>query len=140
MDLGSVDWWSVLAELDRRRADALQHGDPSGLEGYAVPDSPAWRGDAALVASLSDAGAHPVGLGAAVLAIEDVIGCGSDACLVVVDQRSAYAIVDAQGGTVESVPAAAARRWRITLASMAPGEGIGPADPGWRVRQVEAIP
>jgi hypothetical protein len=47
-----------------------------------------------------------------------------------VDQRSAYALVDAQGSVVESVPEAGLTRWWVTLIRDAEG------DSQWRVADV----
>ncbi len=51
----------------------------------------------------------------------------------VVDQRSAYSLVDARGEVVERVPAAGLMRWSVTVAEE-------PSDPlGWRVVDVTAV-
>jgi len=127
---GSPDWWEVLAELDRRRAQALTALDTDRIEDYAQPGSAAWQSDTALVADLRARGLRPQGLTSRVLAVERAESSGSQAQVQVVDQRSAYTLVDAQGSVVESVPEAALTRWSVTLAED-PG---GP--PGWRVVDV----
>jgi outer membrane receptor protein involved in Fe transport len=42
---------------------------------------------------------------------------GGGVSLVIVDQRSAYELQDSSGATVDGVPASAARRWQLTLAT-----------------------
>ena len=126
------DWWAVLAELDRRRAQALTALDPDLLAAYAHPGSAAWSADATVVADLRERGLHPEGLTSRVLAVERSERQGEQVRVQVVDQRSAYALVDDRGSVVQSVPEAGLTRWTVTLAQE-------PADPlGWRVVDVTA--
>ncbi len=136
---GEPDWWSVLAELDRRRAVALAATDPALLGDYAQPGTPAWESDEALVADLSARGLHPDGLTTHVLAIERVDRDGPEVTIWAVDRRSGYALVDDAGETVQAVDPGLASRWAITLARVAadgatPDEAApdaaGPGDPG----------
>jgi hypothetical protein len=130
---GPPDWWEVLAELDRRRARALTALDPDLVADYARPGSAAWSADIGLVADLRERGLRPQGLGSRVLAVERADLGGGLARVQVVDQRSAYALVDARGEAVESVPAAGLTRWSVTVAEE-------PSDPvGWRVVEVTAV-
>lgn len=133
-----TDWWSVLELLDGRRARALQEVDPTALPSYAARGSPAWRADAALVADLERAGRRPVGLGSRLVAIESARPCPTEAaaCLVMVDQRGAYTVVDGEGVVVEEVPQADPTRWQITLV---PEEQPTSLDPGWRVSEVTGL-
>ena len=126
----SPDWWEVLAELDRRRARALTALDTDLIEDYAEPGSAAWESDAALVGDLRARGLRPQGLTSRVLAVERSERRGGQAQVQVVDQRSAYTLVDAHGLVVESVPQARLTRWSVTLAEAT-------RDPlGWRVVEV----
>lgn len=134
--IDAVDWWAVLAVLDERRADALRQGDPAALGAYAVPGSPAWEVDADLLSRLGVAGLRPEGLRTQLIAIEQAGGCDGSACVVLVDRRGPYALVDAQGAAVEQVPAADSQRWRLTLDPVAV---VDASDPGWRLREVEPI-
>lgn len=59
--------------------------------------------------------------------------------LRVVDRRSAYSLVDPAGEVVQEVPAAAERRWQLTLVRL-PDEQASADDPGWRVHRVEPVP
>ncbi len=129
----SPDWWQVLAELDRRRARALTALDPDLLADYAQSGSPAWSADAALVSDLRERGLRPQGLTSRVLAVERSERQGGRAKVQVVDQRSAYTLVDAQGSVVELVPQAGLTRWWVTLVLDA-GDDLG-----WRVADVTAV-
>ncbi len=166
--LQGVDWWSVVAELDARRSEALETADPAGLAGYAQPGSAAWRADEALIADLAARGLRPLGLRAAVMAIERAEVAGSEVRLQVVDQRSAYDLIDVDGSVHSRVEAAGPARWSIVLAPVQPREGEAPGasdpavapgtdadaepdperagvepevavDPGWRVVSVELL-
>jgi eukaryotic-like serine/threonine-protein kinase len=127
------DWWRVFAELDRRRARALTALDPELLADYAQAGSPAWSADAALVSDLRERGLRPRGLTSRVLAVERSERQGEQAKVQVVDQRSAYSLVDAQGSVVELVPQAGLTRWWVTLSREA-GDDLG-----WRVADVTAV-
>ncbi len=127
------DWWQVFAELDRRRARALTALDPELLADYAQSGSPAWSADAALVSDLRERGLRPQGLTSRVLAVERSERQGERAKVQVVDQRSAYSLVDAQGSVVELVPQAGLTRWWVTLSREA-GDDLG-----WRVADVAAV-
>jgi hypothetical protein len=123
----------VLAELDRRRARALSALDSTLVSDYARPESAAWSADTGLVAELQARGLRPQGLGARVLAVERADLRSGQARVQVVDQRSAYSLVDAHGEVVERVPAAVLTRWSVTLVEE-------PTDPvGWRVVDVTAV-
>lgn len=136
-----VDWWGVLAELDRRRADALAARDPFAVAGYAREGSPAWQADIETIARLTDGGVAPVGMRTRVVAIEQAEASpeyleGGAARLVLVDERSAYDLVDPMGERVREVPGTDPRRWQVELAHVA-----SPApDPGWRLTQVVPLP
>jgi hypothetical protein len=67
-----------------------------------------------------------------VVAVERSEGSGDRVRVQVVDQRSAYTLVDAQGAVVESVPEAGLTRWWVTLTRDAG------ADPQWRVADVRS--
>jgi phospholipase C len=85
-----------------------------------------------VVADLRERGLHPEGLTSRVLAVERSEWQGEQVRVQVVDQRSAYALVDDRGSVVQSVPEAGLTRWTVTLAQE-------PADPlGWRVVDVTA--
>lgn len=148
---GEPDWWSVLAELDRRRAMALAATDPAMLGDYAQLGSPAWESDEALVSDLSARGLQPEGLTTHVLAIERVDRDGAEVAIWAVDRRSGYTLLDDEGEMVQAVEPGLPSRWAITLAQVAPdgaaGAGGDPADrgerpvahgsdPGWRVVRV----
>ena len=137
---GDVDWWSVLGELDVRRSAAIESLDLAALDAYALVDSPAWQADAALIADLQQRELRPAGLSTQVIAIEeatpiDAEGSGVAAAvqLVIVDRREAYSLVDPAGDTVQAVPPAESRRWRMVLQ---PGEDDGA---GWLVRSAEEV-
>jgi hypothetical protein len=133
LSAGPPDWWEVLAELDRRRARALSALDPDLVADYARPGSPAGTADLGLVADLRARGLRPQGLGSRVLAVERAALQAGQARVQVVDQRSAYSLLDARGDVVERVPAAALTRWSVTLAEE-------PTDPvGWRVVDVSVV-
>ena len=139
---GGVDWWGVLAELDAQRSAALESLDLSVLDAYAVVDSPAWQADAALVTDLQQRELRPAGLSTQLIAIEEVspIDAQGDSSagtveLVIVDRREEYTLVDPAGDTVQTVPAADSRRWRMVVQP-----GGDPDDgPGWLVRSVEEV-
>jgi hypothetical protein len=135
-----VDWWSVLAQLDQARASALAAREVSDLDAYTVPGSPAWGQDAGLIGDLHERGLTPVGLTTRVVGMEEApeeggLDSGTVVELVIVDERSAYSLVDDGGAVIEQVPVSGLRRWRITLVGSDPaGEA-----PGWRLRSVEAL-
>jgi hypothetical protein len=107
--------------------------DPDLVADYARPGSAAWSADIGLVADLQERGLRPQGLSSRVLAVERADLGGGAARVQVVDQRSAYALVDAHGEVVERVPAAGLTRWSVTVAAQ-------PSDPvGWRVVDVTAV-
>ena len=130
---GSPDWWAVLAELDQRRGRALSALDSDLIKDYAQPGSAAWDSDAALLADLRARGLRPQGLNSRVVAVERSEGSGGRVQVQVVDQRSAYTLVDARGAVVESVPEAGLTRWWVTLIRHAGG------DPEWRVADVSSL-
>jgi hypothetical protein len=123
----------VLAELDRRRGEALTSLDPDRVSAYSQPKSAAWSADTELVADLRARGLRPQGLVSRVLAVERAELRGAQARVQIVDQRSAYSLVDAHGEVVESVPEAGLTRWSVTLAQ----EPMDPA--GWRVVDVAQV-
>lgn len=134
------DWWSVLAQLDQARASALAAREVSDLDSYAVPDSPAWHQDADLIGDLHKRGLTPVGLMARLVGIEqapDGTDQGPEAVveLVIVDERSAYSLVDDAGAVVEQVPASGLRRWRVRLVGSVPAG----AATGWRLHSAGAV-
>ncbi len=137
--IDDTDWWATLADLDRRRARALQLVDAGSLISYAEPGSAAHRADERIVAQLAESGLRPVGFGSRLVAVESAGPCPDaiSACLVVVDRRGAYALVDAAGDVVHEVPETGSSRWVITLV---PGAATDDGDPGWRVRKVVADP
>ena len=109
------DWWAVLAELDRRRTATLGGLDLDALAEHALPAAPAWDADAALLADLQERGLRPRGLTSRVLAVERADRQGDRARLLIVDQRSAYELVDAEGEPIDRVDAAVPTRWAVTL-------------------------
>ena len=109
------DWWAVLAELDRRRTATLGGLDLDALADHALPAAPAWDADAALLADLQERGLRPRGLTSRVLAVERADRQGDRARLLIVDQRSAYELVDAEGEPIDRVDAAVPTRWAVTL-------------------------
>lgn len=138
---GQVDWWAVLAQLDMARASALAAREVSDIEAYAMPGSPAWKQDADLIEDLQERGLVPVGLTTRLVAFEQApdgtdLGPEEVLDLVVVDERSAYALVDDGGAVVEQVVASGLRRWRVRLA------GSGTANEGltWRLHSAEPMP
>lgn len=126
---GEPDWWSVLAELDRRRAMALAATDPALLGEYAQLGSPAWESDEALVSDLSARGLQPEGLTTHVLAIERVDRDGAEVAIWAVDRRSGYTLLDDAGEMVQAVEPGLPSRWAITLAQVAP-DGATPDEAG----------
>ena len=123
------NWWAVLAELDTRRSAALAALDLDSLAEHALPGSPAWDADAALLADLQEQGLRPDGLTSRVLAVERVERQGVRAQVQIVDQRSAYALVDARGEVVDRVEAAPRATWSVSLQQRE-------ADRGWRIVEV----
>ena len=138
---GPVDWWSVLAELDRARASALAARAVSALDEYAASGSPAWDQDAGLIGDLEARGLAPVGLTTHLVGIERAPeeadrAPGAVVELVIVDERSDYSLVDDAGAVVEEVPASGLRRWRVRLAgSASPDGGFR-----WLLQAVEPMP
>ena len=82
------------------------------------------------MSDLQERGLRPQGLTSRVLAVERSERQGERARVQVVDQRSAYSLVDAQGSVVERVPQAGLTRWWVTLS-----RDVGD-DPQWRVADV----
>ena len=167
------DWWAVLDELDRARSRALVEREPMDLATYAAPGSAMWAQDTALIEGLLARGLTPLGLGTRLIAIEqapepdgvghsaypslgsestgDEAGPGpnsgpaGDVVLVIVDERSAYTLEDAEGVVAQRVPASGLRRWRVALVPAAgrpdgSDRPDGPDGPAWRIRSVEAVP
>ncbi len=132
---GEPDWWALLAELDAARTAALVARDPGAVAGYAVPDSAAWRADTDLIAELRRLALAPQGLATRLVAVEEVRReSGGAAVVTLVDQRSAYGLLDPQGRTVAQVPASGSRRWQVDLVGPAAGSDR------WRIREVRAVP
>lgn len=136
--MAEVDWWTVLAELDRRRAQVLSSGDPAGITSYAVPGSTAHRSDEAMLADLAARAVRPEGLSSRVLAIEDVTVSDVGVRIQMVDLRSAYRLLDVNSGEVtQRVEPAGATRWLLTVLPSSPALADGvEGDPGWRVQSV----
>lgn len=135
-----MDWWSVLAQLDQSRASALAAREVSDLDAYTVPGSPAWDQDVGLIGDLHERGLTPVGLTTRVVGMEEAPeegdpDTGTLVELVIVDERSAYSLVDDGGAVIEQVPVSGLRRWRITLVGSDPEAGA----PRWRLRSVAAL-
>ena len=130
------DWWTVMAELDRRRTLALGEVDAGLLSSYAVPGSPAWEADSSLLADLSGRGLRPQALTSTIVAIERVDRQGTEALARVVDRRSSYSLVDSSGAVAQVVPASGPVRWEVTLRRGEARDG----DPGWRVAGVVQVP
>ena len=132
---GERDWWALLAELDAARTAALVARDPGAVAGYAVPDSAAWRADTDLISELRRLALAPQGLATRLVAVEEVRHeSGGAATVTLVDQRSAYGLLDPQGRTVAQVPASGSRRWQVDLVGPAAGSDR------WRIREVRAVP
>lgn len=131
----SVDWWTVIEELDARRGAALAATDVEALDGYLMAGSSAWQADAALITDLQERAVRPVGLRTQLVAIEDVAAAATAVEVVLVDQRSAYTLEDAKGQAVQTIDASGSRRWRMTLER----SDHSPPDPGWRVAAVQPV-
>lgn len=129
-----VDWAAVLVELDAARAAAFAAVDPLLLGDVDVDDSPALRRDAATLDALGAAGLHAEGLSTVVVAVRAVGGAGEQVRLQVVDERSAYHLVDDKGRVVETRPAAGRAGWRVDLQRW-PDAGVG-----WRIVDVQVDP
>ncbi len=110
-----MDWWGVLGAIDARRASALEALDDSSLGEYTEPDSPAWAADVALLDELRAHGLRPVGLVTRLIDIRPFSAHLDDAELRVVDERSAYDLVDASDEVVASRPATGPRAWSVRL-------------------------
>jgi hypothetical protein len=131
---GSPDWWAILGDLDARRASILAERDLAGLGDIAVPGSPAWRADAAVIGDLLARDLRPEGLSTQVVAVEDVALGAGEARVVLVDDRAGYRLLDASGTVVQEVDSPGRRRWLVVLAR----QGADTGAQGWRISRVEA--
>jgi hypothetical protein len=125
---GSVDWTSLLAYLDSRRAEAFASGDVDALSDVDAPGSAVLAGDLAALRQLAAAGVNASGFRQVLHSVRPLTVSTARVVLLVVDERPAYELVRAgDGTTVANRRARAAQTWQVELV-------LGSA--GWQVASV----
>jgi hypothetical protein len=109
------DWETVVATLDARRSAAFGAADPALLATAVESGSPAAQTDGAALRSLAAQDLHVVGLATDVLSLAPISTGEDSATLRVVDTRSRYRVVAADGAVVTEVPARDRGAWRVEL-------------------------
>jgi hypothetical protein len=137
------DQWAVrLAELDRTRAVAFEHADPSRLDGVYAEGSRGRRADAETIAAYARRGGRVVGAELTILRCRVMRSSDDRVDLEVVDQLGAARVVWNDGTTTELPRDRPTRRvvtvqrgpqgWRIAASRQAteparkPSESAGP--------------
>jgi hypothetical protein len=115
------DWRSILDAVDRARAGAFASGDAAALTGVYAPASPLLAADRAAITRLTAAGQQARGVRHT---IRDVAVTSLDdkrAVLRVVDELSAYEVVDASGRVVSPTAPRAAKAYVVRLVNTRAG-------------------
>ncbi len=144
----SREWAAVVRALDERRAATFARADPTAVAGYALPGSPAFEADVALLEELAAGHQRAIGVSTRLVSVdpdESLAAPGSTASatrdgapaarvrLAVVDERSAYELV-ADSGQSRTVQASGPRQWLITL-EQGPGDDVDGIQ--WRIVRVD---
>jgi eukaryotic-like serine/threonine-protein kinase len=122
-----ASWKVVVARLDATRARAFDLGRPATLLGVYVPGSAAYLADRRTLQSLASRGLHAAGFAATVKTVTATRSTSTTANLRVVDQLSAYSLVDGSGAVVGHGAARPARAFTMDLARV---------DGSWRVAAI----
>jgi hypothetical protein len=129
----------VLETLDRSRGVAFERVDASLLDAVNEAGSPPMSTDAMTIRNMARAGVRAAGFSAQVLGIESVKPCGpvdGDACLLIVDSRGPYELIDGSGGLVRRVPGTDRERWLVQLTPSPSGSG----EAMWLIKEVLHVP
>jgi hypothetical protein len=125
----AVDWVAQVQRLDGVRAQAFNEASPAILNSVYAPGSPALAADRASLAALARRHARVQGLTHRVLSATRIGADGDETVLRVVEQLTAYTLVDAHDKAVERHTAGPAVTQEVVLV---------PGADGWRVREVRA--
>jgi Protein kinase domain len=125
----AVQWRSVLAALDARRASAFAAVSPERLAVVYAVGSPALRRDRARLSELAAAGLHVERLRIRPRSVRVLTRSPTRVVLSVVDALDPYDVRSARGALVSARPGRAAATWRVTLVR---------AGGAWRVYDVLA--
>ncbi|MDX6287874.1 MAG: eukaryotic-like serine/threonine-protein kinase [Frankiales bacterium] len=128
--VATVDWRTVMQQLDTRRDRAFATGDADELRLLYVESSTPLAVDEAALGSLTRRDLRARGLRLTIVSVTAVKADASSALLHVVDQLPAYDIVDARGRVAAHHPARGLRSWRVEL------KRIGGA---WRIATVRSV-
>ncbi len=109
------DWTAVLRDLDLARGAAFANADATVLAQVDAPGSPALRDDTAAVRALADAHVQARGFAVSTSSVTVESATSSDVVLRIVDQRSAYDLVDSDGVVVASQPPRPSSPWQVHL-------------------------
>ncbi len=109
-----VDWLAVVANLDRRRADAFTAGSADLLASVYAPSAPGLPVDAGRIRQFESAGLRVHGLVHEIRSVTPV--GGSPPALQVVESMAAHDIVDASGAVVghTAEQPEVSRTWSLT--------------------------
>ena len=144
----SEEWAAVVRVLDERRAAAFARADPTAVAGYALPGSPAFEADVALLEELAAGHQRAIGVSTRLVSVdpdESLAAPESTASaptggastararLAVVDERSSYELL-AESGESRTVQASGPRQWLITL-DQVPGDDADGMQ--WRIVRVD---
>lgn len=114
-----LQWKPVIESLDVHRGQAFIARDMMALADVDVPESPAWKADASMVAMLEQAQVFVSENPLRVLSVEEeYVTVGEKqqrAMLTVTDEMGAYNIVDRSGAVLRRVPARGRQRWSVEL-------------------------
>lgn len=134
---GRDPWVEVVTALDDARLRAWTTHDEAALRAVVVPGTSFERTELAALRRWRSSGLVPRGLRVDVGSAGVVSRDGSTVVLDVVDERSAYEVVDTEGRVVETVPARGRRAWRVRLRSPDANETRRPWR--WQVAEVRPI-
>jgi hypothetical protein len=122
-------WRDRVRTLDAARSVVFARGDAARLRDVYVVGSPGAVSDAAAVAALTTAGAVAPGVRHEVLGLRVLSATPSRARLELTDRMPGYRVLDRRGRVLRTVPARAARTFRVDLVR---------ASSGWRIAAVSA--
>jgi hypothetical protein len=120
-------WREILGSLDRARAYAFATGDPAALAAVYAPGSPGLAADRAAIARLRAAGCRARGVRHTIRSLAEISHDDRTVVLRVVDELSAYDVVEASGRVVQHTSPRAAMPFVVRIVET-------PA--GWRLAAV----